>query len=206
MPEFQIMTQTPEPAAAPPTPQPGRPDETRLVWVDMEMTGLRPDIDRIIEVAAVVTDGDLNILAESPAFAVHQPDDVLDAMDQWNKSTHGRSGLIDRVRASRDNEADVERALLAFLAPWVPVAKTPMCGNSIGQDRRFMARYMPQLEAWFHYRNLDVSTLKELCRRWAPAVARGFVKRSAHTALADIHESIDELRYYRTHFIGATRV
>ena len=199
------MTQTPDPAVAPPALQPGRPDETRLVWVDMEMTGLRPDIDRIIEVAAVVTDGDLNILIESPAFAVHQPDDVLEAMDQWNKSTHGRSGLIDRVRASRDSEADVERALLAFLAPWVPVSKTPMCGNSIGQDRRFMARYMPQLEGWFHYRNLDVSTLKELCRRWAPAVARGFVKRSAHTALADIHESIDELRYYRTHFIGATR-
>ncbi|HPU50338.1 MAG TPA: oligoribonuclease [Burkholderiaceae bacterium] len=180
-----------------------RPDETRLVWIDMEMTGLRPDIDRIIEVAAVVTDSDLNVLVESPSFAVHQPDDVLDGMDQWNKSTHGRSGLIDRVRASVLNEADVERELMAFLSPWVPAGKSPMCGNSIGQDRRFMARYMPQFEAWFHYRNLDVSTLKELCKRWAPAVARGFDKRSAHTALADIHESIDELRYYRTHFIVA---
>ena len=197
------MTQPNDPAGGAETAPPIRSDETRLVWIDMEMTGLRPDIDRIIEVAAVVTDSDLNVLVESPSFAVHQPDDVLDAMDQWNKSTHGRSGLIDRVRAAPFNEADVERELMAFLAPWVPAGKSPMCGNSIGQDRRFMARYMPQFEAWFHYRNLDVSTLKELCKRWAPAVARGFDKRSAHTALADIHESIDELRYYRTHFIVA---
>ncbi len=197
------MTQTIAPAAGPQSAAPLRQDETRLVWIDMEMTGLRPEIDRIIEVAAVVTDGDLNVLIESPSFAVHQSEDVLASMDQWNQSTHGRSGLIDRVRAARSNEADVERDLLAFLAPWVPAGKTPMCGNSIGQDRRFMARYMPQLEAWFHYRNLDVSTVKELCRRWAPAVARGFDKRSAHTALADIHESVDELRYYRVNFIGA---
>ena len=197
------MTQPNDPAGGAETAPPIRSDETRLVWIDMEMTGLRPDIDRIIEVAAVVTDSDLNVLVESPSFAVHQPDEVLDAMDQWNKSTHGRSGLIDRVRSAVVNEADVERELMAFLAPWVPAGKSPMCGNSIGQDRRFMARYMPQFEAWFHYRNLDVSTLKELCKRWAPAVARGFDKRSAHTALADIRESIDELRYYRTHFIVA---
>ena len=197
------MTQPNDPVGGAEPAPPLRSDETRLVWIDMEMTGLRPDIDRIIKVAAVVTDSDLNVLVESPSFAVHQPDEVLDAMDQWNKSTHGRSGLIDRVRSAVVNEADVERELMAFLAPWVPAGKSPMCGNSIGQDRRFMARYMPQFEAWFHYRNLDVSTLKELCKRWAPAVARGFDKRSAHTALADIHESIDELRYYRTHFIVA---
>ncbi len=199
------MAHDPTPAARPGSDAAPRPDETRLVWIDMEMTGLRPEIDRIIEVAAVVTDSELNVLAESPAFAVHQPDAVLEAMDDWNRGTHGRSGLTQRVRESTMSEADVERELLAFLAPWVPAGKSPMSGNSIGQDRRFMARYMPQLEAWFHYRNLDVSTVKELCRRWAPAVARGFDKRSAHTALADIHESIEELRYYRTHFIGAAR-
>ena len=184
---------------------PSRPDDTRLVWVDMEMTGLRPDVDRIIELAVVVTDAELNVLAESPSWAVHQPDDVLDAMDDWNKGTHGRSGLIERVRASRLTEAQVQAEALGFLAPWVPPGRSPMCGNSICQDRRFMARTMPELEAWFHYRNLDVSTLKELCKRWAPEVARAFVKRSAHTALADVHESIDELRHYRAHFIGAAR-
>ena len=178
------------------------PDERRLVWVDMEMTGLRPEVDRIIEVALVVTDADLNIVAQSDAIAVHQPDAVLDAMDDWNTATHGRSGLTARVRASRTTEADAQAALLAFLAPLVPAGKSPMCGNSICQDRRFMARYMPQLESWFHYRNLDVSTVKELCKRWRPEVAKGFDKRSAHTALADIHESIDELRYYRERFIG----
>lgn len=183
----------------------GRPDDTRLVWVDMEMTGLRPEIDRIIELAVVVTDAELNVLAESPSWAVHQPDDVLEAMDDWNKGTHGRSGLLERVRASRLTEAQVQAEALGFLAPWVPPGRSPMCGNSICQDRRFMARTMPELEAWFHYRNLDVSTLKELCKRWAPEVARAFVKRSAHTALADAHESIDELRHYRAHFIGAAR-
>lgn len=181
---------------------PSRPDETRLAWVDMEMTGLNPGVDRIIEIAIVITDQQLEVLARSEAIAIAQPDAVLDAMDQWNKSTHGRSGLIDRVRASRTSEADAEQAMLAFLAPWVPAGKSPMCGNSVCQDRRFMARYMPALEGWFHYRNLDVSTLKELCKRWRPEVARGFTKRGAHTALADIHESIEELRYYREHFIA----
>lgn len=177
------------------------PSEANLLWVDMEMTGLRPEVDRIIEVAMVVTDSDLNVLEESEAIAIHQPAAALDAMDDWNRATHGRSGLVDRINASRWTEAAAEQALLAFAARWVPPGKSPMCGNSIGQDRRFMARYMPQLEAFFHYRNVDVSTLKELCRRWQPAVARGFEKRSAHTALADIRESIDELRYYRLHFI-----
>ena len=181
---------------------PGGSDETRLVWVDMEMTGLRPEIDRIIEIAIVVTDSELNPLAEGPVLVIHQPDAVLDAMDAWNTATHGRSGLTEQVRRSRLTEAVAQAQLLDFLRDWVPQGKSPMCGNSICQDRRFMARYMPELEAWFHYRNLDVSTLKELCKRWSPAVARGFDKRSAHTALADILESIEELRYYRDHFIG----
>ena len=181
---------------------PARPNESWLIWIDMEMTGLNPEVDRIIEVAVVVTDGELNLIAESEAFAVHQPDAVLDGMDQWNRATHGRSGLTERVRASALTEADAEAAVIAFLKPLVPAGKSPMCGNSICQDRRFMARYMPQLEAYFHYRNLDVSTLKELCKRWRPEVAKGFAKRSAHTALADIAESIDELRYYRERFIG----
>lgn len=177
------------------------PDETRLIWVDMEMTGLNPGVDRIIEIAIVVTDSALNPVAQSDAIAIAQPDTVLDAMDQWNKSTHGRSGLLERVRASRCSEAQAEQAMLAFLAPLVPPGKSPMCGNSVCQDRRFMARYMPALEGWFHYRNLDVSTLKELCRRWRPELAKGFAKRGAHTALADILESIDELRYYRDRFL-----
>ncbi len=183
-----------------------RPNEGWLIWVDMEMTGLRPETDRIIEVALVVTDSELNLVVEGPAIAVHQPDAVLAAMDQWNTSTHGRSGLTDRVRASGVTEAEAEAMLIEFLAPLVPAGKSPMCGNSICQDRRFMARYMPRLESWFHYRNLDVSTLKELCKRWQPEIARGFDKRSAHTALADIHESIDELRYYRERFIGTPPV
>jgi oligoribonuclease len=177
------------------------PDETRLIWVDMEMTGLNPGVDRIIEIAIVVTDEALQVVAQSDPVAVAQPDVVLDGMDQWNRSTHGRSGLIDRVRASRATDADAEQMMLDFLAPLVPPGKSPMCGNSVCQDRRFMARYMPRLEAWFHYRNLDVSTLKELCRRWRPELAKGFAKRGAHTALADIVESIDELRYYRDHFL-----
>ena len=178
------------------------PDESLLVWVDMEMTGLRPDHDRIIEVALVITDESLAVRAQSESFAIRQTDEVLGGMDQWNQSTHKRSGLIDRVRVSPWSEASAEQALLDFLAPWVPSGKSPMCGNSICQDRRFMARYMPRLESFFHYRNLDVSTLKELCRRWRPEVARKFGKRGAHTALADIFESIDELRFYREHFIG----
>lgn len=186
-------------APAPATP--ARPNEFNLVWVDMEMTGLDPDNDRIIEVAVVVTDPQLNVLAEGPVFAIHQPDEVLDGMDAWNKGTHGRSGLIDRVKASTVSEADAESAIIAFLKHFVPAGKSPMCGNSICQDRRFMARGMPKLEAFFHYRNLDVSTLKELCRRWKPELASGFKKHQKHTALADIVESIEELKYYREHFI-----
>jgi oligoribonuclease len=178
-----------------------RPNEFNLVWIDMEMTGLDPDNDRIIEVAAVVTDANLNVLAEGPVIAVHQSDATLDKMDNWNKGTHGRSGLIDRVKASTIDEAQAEEQLIAFLRQWVPANKSPMCGNSICQDRRFMARGMPKLEAFFHYRNLDVSTLKELCRRWKPELASGFKKAQKHTALADIIESIEELRYYREHFI-----
>jgi len=178
-----------------------RPNEFNLVWVDMEMTGLDPDNDRIIEVAVVVTDPELNIIAEGPVFAIHQSDATLDKMDNWNKGTHGKSGLIDRVKASTVTEAQAEQELIAFLKQYVPANKSPMCGNSICQDRRFMARGMPKLEAFFHYRNLDVSTLKELCRRWKPEVAGGFKKHQKHTALADITESIDELRYYREHFI-----
>lgn len=179
----------------------GRPNEFNLVWVDMEMTGLDPDNDRIIEVAVVVTDPELNIIAEGPVFAIHQSDETLDKMDNWNKGTHGKSGLIDRVKASTVTEAQAELELIAFLKQYVPANKSPMCGNSICQDRRFMARGMPKLEAFFHYRNLDVSTLKELCRRWKPELASGFKKHQKHTALADITESIDELRYYREHFI-----
>lgn len=186
---------------APVPANPARPNEFNLVWVDMEMTGLDPDTDRIIEVAVVVTDPNLNVLAEGPVFAIHQPDEVLDKMDAWNKGTHGRSGLIDRVKASTVSEADAESAIIAFLKHFVPAGKSPMCGNSICQDRRFMVRGMPKLEAFFHYRNLDVSTLKELCRRWKPELASGFKKHQKHTALADIIESIEELKYYREHFI-----
>lgn len=180
-----------------------RPDADRLLWLDMEMTGLDPRRDRIIELAIVVTDNDLNILAQSGSCVVHQSDAVLDAMDAWNTATHGRSGLVDRVRASPLDEAAAEAQMLAFAARWVPAGASPMAGNSICQDRRFLANYMPALEAHFHYRNLDVSTLKELCRRWRPGLARGFAKRGAHTALADVLESIEELRYYRECFIEA---
>jgi oligoribonuclease len=173
-----------------------------LVWLDMEMTGLDPERERIIELAMIVTDSELNVLAESPSWAVHQSEALLDAMDAWNKGTHGRSGLIERVRASTLDESAAETLALDFVRQYVPKGASPLCGNTIGQDRRFMVRYMPRLESWFHYRNLDVSTLKELCKRWKPEVAKGFVKRSAHTALADIRESIEELRYYRQHFIA----
>ncbi|SDY59740.1 oligoribonuclease [Collimonas sp. OK242] len=193
------ISATPE---APPVPAaPVRPNEFNLIWVDMEMTGLNPDSDRIIEVAVVVTDPQLNILAEGPVFAIHQPDEIMDGMDAWNKGTHGRSGLIEKVKASTVTESEAELALIAFLKKYVPNGKSPMCGNTICQDRRFMARGMPKLEAFFHYRNLDVSTLKELCRRWKPELASGFKKHQKHTALADIIESIEELRYYREHFI-----
>ncbi len=174
---------------------------TNLLWLDMEMTGLSPDTDRIIELAIVVTDADLNTVAEGPVLVVHQPDEVMNAMDSWNKGTHGKSGLIDRVKASQLDEAAAEAQMLAFVRQHVPERTSPMCGNSICQDRRFLARYMPQLEAFFHYRNLDVSTLKELAKRWRPGLAEAFKKSNRHEALADIYESIDELKYYREHFI-----
>lgn len=179
-------------------------DQRRLVWLDMEMTGLNPDSDTILELAMVVTDADLNVVAESPSWVVHQADAVLDGMDEWNTRTHGGSGLTQRVRESDLNMGAVEQAAIGFMQLWVPKGVSPMCGNSICQDRRFMARYMPALIDWFHYRNLDVSTIKELCRRWRPDLSAQVNKTGAHTALVDIHESIDELRYYRAHFIRAS--
>lgn len=179
------------------------PSDQNLIWIDLEMTGLFPDKDRIIEIAVVVTDPQLTVRVEGPVFAVHQSDATLDGMDAWNKGTHGRSGLIDRVKASTIDEDAAQAQTIAFLQQYVPKGKSPMCGNSICQDRRFLANYMPQLEAFFHYRNLDVSTLKELARRWKPEVLDGFKKAQAHTALADIHESIDELLHYRAHFLNA---
>jgi oligoribonuclease len=176
-------------------------DQNNLIWIDMEMTGLLPDSDRIIEVAIVITDSQLNTVAEAPVLVVHQSDAVLDGMDNWNKGTHGRSGLIDKVKASTLDERAVELRMLEFLKLHVPKGISPMCGNSICQDRRFMARGMPELEAWFHYRNLDVSTLKELVKRWKPELAKGLTKHGKHEALADIYESIEELKYYREHFI-----
>jgi oligoribonuclease len=176
-------------------------NQNYLIWLDMEMTGLNPDGDRIIEVAMVITDAELEAIAEGPVLVVHQSDSVLDGMDAWNKSTHGKSGLIDKVKASTLDEATVEQQLLEFLKEHVPERASPMCGNSICQDRRFMARWMPKLEAYFHYRNLDVSTLKELAKRWKPEVAQGIKKHGKHEALADIYESIDEMKHYREHFI-----
>jgi oligoribonuclease len=176
--------------------------DQNLIWIDLEMTGLLPDQDRIIEVAVVVTDPMLTLRVEGPVFAIHQSDAVLDGMDAWNKGTHGRSGLTERVRTSTVDEAAAEAQVIAFLKQYVPKGKSPMCGNSICQDRRFLARTMPGLEAFFHYRNLDVSTLKELARRWKPSAMEGFKKAQAHTALADIHESIDELLHYRTHLLA----
>ncbi|MBM3337414.1 MAG: oligoribonuclease [Betaproteobacteria bacterium] len=187
--------------AHPPSALAVRPNEMNLVWIDMEMTGLDPDNDRVIEIAAIVTDAELNILAEGPVFVIHQTDEVLDKMDAWNKGTHGRSGLIDKVRASTVTEDEASAQMMGFLRQYVPAGKSPMCGNSICQDRRFMARHMPQLEQFFHYRNVDVSTIKELCRRWKPELINGFKKHQMHTALADIRESVEELRYYREHFI-----
>jgi oligoribonuclease len=176
-------------------------DPNRLIWIDLEMTGLRPDADRILEVALVVTDHALEIVAQAPVYVVHQDAAALDAMDAWNKSTHGRSGLIDKVRQATATEAEVEAAALAFLREHVPAKVSPMCGNTICQDRRFLARFMPALEDWFHYRNLDVSTLKELARRWRPELMKGIPKEGKHEALADILESIDELRFYRANFL-----
>lgn len=172
-------------------------DPNALIWIDMEMSGLNPETERILELAVVITDAQLNTVAEAPVLVVHQPDSVLDAMDNWNRSTHGKSGLIDRVRASTLTEADAESRMVEFLAQHVPSGVSPICGNSVHQDRRFLVRYMPKLDEFFHYRLIDVSTLKELCRRWKPEVLGGMVKHGKHEALADIHESIEELRYYR---------
>ena len=172
-------------------------DANNLIWIDMEMSGLVPDTDRILEIALLVTDAQLNIVAEGPVLVVHQPDEVLAAMDSWNTGVHGKSGLVDKVKASTLDEAAVEAQMLAFLAQHVPAGASPMCGNSICQDRRFLARWMPKLEAWFHYRNLDVSTLKELVKRWQPEIAKGLKKEGKHEALADILDSIEELKYYR---------
>ncbi len=176
-------------------------NENNLCWLDMEMTGLNPEQDRIIEVAMIITDQDLNILAQSEVYAIHQSDEVLNNMDAWNTATHGRTGLTQRVRESQYDEAQVEQSLLDFMRTWLPEKTSPMCGNTIHQDRRFMVRYMPRLEAYFHYRNLDVSTLKELARRWHPEIAKGLSKKGAHQALDDIEESIEEMRYYRDHFL-----
>ncbi|MFC3396824.1 oligoribonuclease [Brenneria rubrifaciens] len=176
-------------------------DENNLIWIDLEMTGLNPEQDRIIEIATLVTDANLNVLAEGPVLAVHQSDSQLALMDDWNVRTHGASGLIDRVKASPVDEREAERVTLAFLQQWVPAGKSPICGNSIGQDRRFLFRYMPELEAYFHYRYLDVSTLKELARRWKPEILAGFKKQGTHQAMDDIRESLAELAYYREHFI-----
>lgn len=187
-------------ASANPVPHLEKSDQN-LVWLDCEMTGLDPERERIIEIAVVVTGPNLEPRIEGPVLPIHQSDALLDGMDAWNKGTHGRSGLTERVRASTITEADAEQQLLDFVARYIPKQASPLCGNSIGQDRRFLVKYMPKLEAWFHYRNLDVSTLKELARRWRPEVYAGFKKRQMHTALADVHESIDELAHYREHFL-----
>ncbi|HEY6353627.1 MAG TPA: oligoribonuclease [Burkholderiaceae bacterium] len=178
-------------------------NDHNLIWIDLEMTGLSPERDRIIELAVVVTDPQVTRRVDGPVLAIHQSAATLDAMDAWNKSTHGKSGLIDRVRASTIDEAAAQDTVIAWLRGYVGAGKSPMCGNTICQDRRFLANHMPRLEAFFHYRNLDVSTLKELARRWRPALLDNVKKNQAHTALADVHESIDELLYYRTHWLSA---
>jgi oligoribonuclease len=172
-----------------------------LIWIDLEMTGLDPEQDRIIEIATVVTDAELNVLAEGPSMAIHQAETLLDGMDDWNTTHHGNSGLAERVRKSTINEQQASQATLEFLQQWVPKGQSPMCGNTVGQDRRFLTRYMPELAAFFHYRNIDVSTLKELARRWKPELLNGFIKKGSHLALDDIYDSIAELSHYRTTFI-----
>ena len=192
-----VSSETPAPASTPDLPK----SDLNLVWLDCEMTGLNPSTERIIEIAVVVTDAQLQVRVPGPVLVIHQSDALLNAMDAWNKGTHGKSGLIERVKASTLTEAQAEEQLLAFLRRYIPKGKVPLCGNSIGQDRRFLALYMPKLEAYFHYRNVDVSTLKELARRWKPEVVKGFKKAQRHTALADVQESIDELQHYRQHFL-----
>ncbi len=177
------------------------PNDNHLIWIDLEMTGLDPDTDSILEIATLVTDSDLNVVAEGPEFAVAHPLSRLEAMDEWNRTTHAKTGLWQRVLDSRVGLAEAEAETIRFLESWVPKGKSPICGNSICQDRRFLARHMPKLEAWFHYRNLDVSALKELCKRWRPELASQFKKAQRHEALADIYESIDELKFYREHFL-----
>jgi len=194
------MKQRPETSSPAEVASPVR-SEMRMVWVDMEMTGLDPEKERIIEIAAVVTEPDLTIVAEAPVLVIHQSDELLQAMDKWNQSTHSKSGLIEKVKASTLDETQAQTQLIEFLSQHVPPGKSPLCGNTVSQDRRFMFKYMPGLEAFFHYRTIDVSTIKELARRWQPALLKGFEKHSKHEALADIHESIEELRYYREHFI-----
>lgn len=176
-------------------------NENNLIWLDLEMTGLDPFTDHVLEIATLVTNSNLEVIAEGPVVAIHQPAEVLAGLDDWNRQHHGASGLLERVRASAVDEAGAESQTLAFLARHVPASASPLCGNSICQDRRFLARWMPRLEAYFHYRNLDVSTLKELCKRWKPELAKGVTKNGKHTALADIYESIEEMKYYREHFI-----
>lgn len=178
----------------------GKSDKN-LVWLDCEMTGLNPEVDKVIEIAVVVTGPNLEPRVEGPVLVIHQSDAQLDQMDAWNKGTHGKSGLIAKVKASTTSEAQAEDQLLAFLSQYVPANGTPMCGNSIGQDRRFLVKYLPRLEAFFHYRNIDVSTLKELSKRWKPEIYTAFKKKQNHTALADVHESIDEMLHYRKHFL-----
>ena len=176
--------------------------DLNLVWMDLEMTGLNPEHERIIEIAVIVTNADLSVMVEGPVFAIHQSDELLDKMDAWNKGTHSHSGLIDRVKASIVTEADAEKEIIKFLKKYVPEKASPLCGNSIGQDRRFLVKYMPKLEDYVHYRNLDVSTLKELARRWKPEVYSSFKSQQAHTALADVKESIEELKHYRTYLLN----
>lgn len=187
--------------ATPDAPVLAKSDQN-LVWLDCEMTGLNPETDRLLEIAVVVTGPGLEPRIEGPVFAIHQSDALLDGMDAWNKGTHGRSGLIDKVRASTVTEAEAEQEVIAFLSRYVAKGTAPMCGNSIGQDRRFLVKYMPKLEAFFHYRNVDVSTLKELAKRWKPEAYNSFKKAQRHTALADVHESIDELQHYRSHLLA----